>query len=170
MTNIDTIREAQDKIELALAEVARICHGGKWKMCIPANPKTDSDIIISVALVEARSALSTIEADANPNADVKILVDRLNEIIWHDAEFDEDLNEAFLQVGIDKPRAAALITAHGDAIRRKCATKLIFDIDNSIISSKDADFAKAFNAGLNDARKTIKAAILGTEPAREESK
>jgi len=60
-----------------------------------------------------------------PSEDVKILVDRLNEIIWHDAEFDEDLNEAFLRVGIDKPKAIALITARDEQIRREEAKRII---------------------------------------------
>jgi len=61
---IDKTKDALDQIEAALAEVTRICHGGKWQMCIPANPRTDSDIIISGALVAARAAI-TVKDECN---------------------------------------------------------------------------------------------------------
>ena len=44
-------REAlAEKVERAHAEIARLCDGERWRMSIPADPKRDSDLILTDAL------------------------------------------------------------------------------------------------------------------------
>ena len=54
---VETIREA---LALIHAEVSALCSGEKrWTMHIPADPKRDSDLIISGAAFEALAALAS---------------------------------------------------------------------------------------------------------------
>jgi len=85
-----------------------------------------------------------------PGEDVTILVDRLNEIIWHDAEFDEDLNEAFLQVGIDKPKAIALITARDERTIRECRGR-VESIYADVPGKRMSEYEQGYRHALIDA-------------------
>ena len=58
--DIKAVREALATIH---AEVSALCSGEKrWTMHIPADPKRDSDLIISGAASDALAALDCIEA------------------------------------------------------------------------------------------------------------
>ena len=45
------------KIEKAMDEVSALCNGKKWRMCIPAERDSDSDLVIDDALHAAKDAL-----------------------------------------------------------------------------------------------------------------
>lgn len=60
MTEGLTQRELQEMAEIikaADAEISALCNGKKWRMSIPAQPDTDSDLVISAALCVASELL-----------------------------------------------------------------------------------------------------------------
>ena len=63
MTDTDRARELARAetlvaIEKAMDEVSALCNGRKWRMCIPARPNEDSDLVIADALSKAKAMLA----------------------------------------------------------------------------------------------------------------
>jgi len=136
VTNIDTIREALTYYH---------AHSLSMDEHITAN---------------ALAALSTIEADAKPqepSEDARKFLELLLRTADNWVINPESLEESHA-------KAAALITAHDDAIRRECAERAVKwynEPDNQNYMEKFNDDEYWDNE--------LRAAILGTEPAREES-
>lgn len=83
-------REVLDaKVERAHAEIARLCDGERWRMSIPADPKRDSDLILTDALDALEAALAARPA---PVVSAEAVIEYVARVIndpkyGHDAEW-----------------------------------------------------------------------------------
>ena len=132
-TNIGMIRKALDDIKYTL------------KLPLELRGKFETSTRSAICQIDTLlAALSTIDPDAN--------IDAL-ELARKLAVIDESPHARYSDAYFTQ--AAALITAHDDAIRRECDTSVQDVLTKCGIH---------LDAGI---RKVISAAILGTEPARE---
>jgi hypothetical protein len=129
--DVKEIREALEKIEKAQDEVSVLCKGKRWLMSIPANRRTDSDLIIGDALLAAREALSLLDAPVASDArefveatdgktyevlpDDRTLASLLHEM-WED--YTDDIEENSVRIAIYR---AARERKAREETARKCA-------------------------------------------------
>lgn len=48
------------RLDAAHAEISRLCRGGRWQMCIPAQPEYDSDLIIVAVLRDTHALIAEV--------------------------------------------------------------------------------------------------------------